>query len=384
MLEKLFSINEDNNHKIVRILGVKFKFKINYMNFKFIHNLESEDFIRDKNIYEQSLISIKSTVYREMMQMLDYLAASSIKDDTLYNTIKMHSEQYGVSYKTYVQDSYNYYRFIKKVDRTKIKSATGKLRIYQLESAKYCATMLSELEQETGIKAIIFYGSLLGAKYHNGFIPWDEDVDFVLMRDDYEKAVEYFTTKYPVVDCTNWNWSNYMNELIKNFDKYKNKTFCFKMPICFKLIKGTIRDFKVIDIFSMDNYPNKFKKKDYQNYINEISKKRGNKSFGELSELIDHLIKNDPIINKRTDRIYYGIDNFTFFAYKYRKYFLKSDIFPLKQIDFEGMKFWAPHNIDKCLEKIYGDFKTIPLTVKSKHFEEYKEISKELLADIVE
>lgn len=41
--------------------------------------------------------------------------------------------------------------------------------------------------QENDIKYFVFAGTMLGAVRHNGFIPWDDDVDVIVPRKDYEK-----------------------------------------------------------------------------------------------------------------------------------------------------------------------------------------------------
>ena len=119
------------------------------------------------------------------------------------------------------------------------------LKQIQLNILKHVHTFC----EEHGIRYTLAYGTLLGAVRHQGFIPWDNDIDIAMLRKDYEKFVTVYKN----------NWYN-LYELrvdsecdIPYAKVYYNQTILFE--------RSHLKDVGVnIDIFPIDNMYDNYKR----------------------------------------------------------------------------------------------------------------------------
>lgn len=74
-----------------------------------------------------------------------------------------------------------------------MKNMTTQLQKVQL----YMFMELVKIIEKHDLKYFLVCGSMLGAKRHNGFIPWDDDLDVGMPRDDYEKLLNVLPTELP-------------------------------------------------------------------------------------------------------------------------------------------------------------------------------------------
>lgn len=81
----------------------------------------------------------------------------------------------------------------------------GKEKLKQVQQILWDMYLeVSEVFDQNDIRYFLTYGTLIGAVRHQGMIPWDDDLDICVMKDDYEQAIEllrkYLSDRFVVHD----------------------------------------------------------------------------------------------------------------------------------------------------------------------------------------
>lgn len=224
---------------------------------------------------------------------------------------------------------------------------------------------------ENQLKYSLAYGTLIGAVRHHGFIPWDDDIDICMPREDYEKFLKIWP-KYKFEDYILQNIET-DEDFTQNFTKIRKNHTTFLQPKeeNYKYHKGIF-----IDIFPGDRVPaSKIKQRtQFLNIaINLLySRKFKSGSQSKMISIVENILflapksfqKNLRKISKRhigkynTDHtLQYVFANTINAAQIYYPY----DIFEnLQLITFEEKKFYVYRNYDECLRMEYGDYMELP------------------------
>lgn len=263
------------------------------------------------------------------------------------------------------------------VDVRTLKPAIGEARVLQLANLEFTREIISKLEKND-IKPFMIAGTLLGAERHNGYIPWDDDIDFGLIRKDYDKLLNFAKENY-IIKYQKINRYKYYESTKKRIadllKKYPNQVIFLIYPFVLKAIKGTqLKDFVQIDFFPFDFYKTDYTISEHIRYLKKLKAKQWN--LNNTIKEVDYLKKehdNNPNIVLESDNIFFGIDNIDSVSYDkipvYKKGWMKKDdFFPLKKMRFENAEFLAPKNHITYLENFYGKYwNNIPDDITPKH-----------------
>jgi len=234
---------------------------------------------------------------------------------------------------------------------------------------------IAKICKENNLHYYLAYGSLIGAVRHQGYIPWDDDMDICMMRDDYEKLIEILKTRkgnlpewLTVLDDTSENFYHPFAKAIDNrtevkMDRHKDKigiwvdifpldglsNSLFKAKIHF-LICSFLR---VVALAMTADFSAKTLDKwtlFYKRFFYIIAMIIGRKRVCRLIEKIFHFYKVK-------DSKYVGM---LFSAYLFKAIFEKDTLLPQKTYRFENREYMGFANYDVYLRQQYGDYMTLP------------------------
>ena len=232
-------------------------------------------------------------------------------------------------------------------DYNDIPPAQGHLLLQQQACLKLAIMIDADL-RAAGINYFLSAGNLLGACRTGEFIPWDDDFDFGLLRDDFNRAVELLTEKY--------NHDLFKTTWAKSGGIFK---VLFMNKICLDLFPWDIHSKRLETIEEITDF-----KADYKNAMNEARRLEQEKStYSDYYSITKDMILHNEQPDMENGDIFEGVDWQLFpdrILGRYHDAIWRHEyILPFGEIEFCGHKFMAPNNPDAWLTTRYGDWRAL-------------------------
>ena len=239
---------------------------------------------------------------------------------------------------------------------------------------------IKKICEQNNIEYFLLGGTALGAQRHEGFIPWDDDIDIGMTRDNYNKFLKitshikldgYFIQTPETDSNTPFPYVKFRKNNTK-FIEWCNRNIDMHQGI-------------YIDIFPYDNIPDsedlRYKQFKKVQILSKMYTWRQTPDISHSSQSIFDIIKSLSrklvyltlriiprkilirALDKELNR-YNKEDTLSrsclFFPKYMVEYMTNDTLYPLKMKSFEGDKYPVPGDIDNYLKTHYGDYMKLP------------------------
>jgi lipopolysaccharide cholinephosphotransferase len=235
--------------------------------------------------------------------------------------------------------------------------SVGPLRLLQQTSISLLEELI-EICSINGIKYWAVGGTLIGSVRHQGFIPWDDDIDIGILRDDIIKLQKIVKDDYPHLRLSEEYWMYEGPHHVYNLS-YRGYESIFRIDIF------------IFDLCNTENtlWSEMIKSRrqlcmDVKNYlsIKKLNPRVHRIMDQDVINDIDKMIqKNNPnfIGEFREKGVIWAIDNMSL-PEKKKRLFDYDSIFPTKQMPFENIMIDVPKDYELFLKLGFGDYYTLP------------------------
>ena len=226
--------------------------------------------------------------------------------------------------------------------------------------------VIHQICTEHGLRYSLAYGSLIGAMRHKGFIPWDDDIDIMMPREDYEKLLAVWDQSAPkgyILQNTRTD-----SDFTQNFTKIRKDHTTFlqgEEERTKQYHKGIF-----VDIFPGDRVPSGKIGQNIQ-YIACAVNLLYSRSGGMIGKVERFLLKAPkekyPVRRERAEKKIRSWNGNESLLYVFpntigcsRKFYPANLFEDMKTIEFNGKQYMCVADADTILRIEYGDYMQLP------------------------